>query len=67
MRFVIYGAGAVGGVIGGRLSEHGHDVVLIGRGRQLAAVREHGLRVESPGGSTTVQLPIVESRSAGLD
>jgi len=61
MRFVIYGAGAVGGVIGGRLSEHGHDVVLIGRGRQLAAVREHGLRVESPGGTTTIQLPIVEA------
>jgi 2-dehydropantoate 2-reductase len=60
MRFVIYGAGAVGGVIGGRLKEHGQDVVLIGRGRQLAAVREHGLRVESPGGSTTLHLPIVE-------
>jgi 2-dehydropantoate 2-reductase len=61
MRFVIYGAGAVGGVIGGRLSEHGHDVVLIGRGKQIAAIRDHGLRVESPGGSTTLHLPIVES------
>jgi 2-dehydropantoate 2-reductase len=63
MRFVIYGAGAVGGVIGGRLNEHGHDVVLIGRGRQVAAVREHGLRVESPGGNTTLHLPIVEHPS----
>src|SRR5215471_20751468 len=61
MRFVIYGAGAVGGVIGGRLCEHGHDVVLIGRGQQLTAIRDHGLRVESPGGTTTLQLPIVES------
>src|SRR3954469_13843590 len=60
MRFVIYGAGAVGGVIGGRLKEHGHDVVLIGRGRQVAAIRENGLRVESPGGSITIHLPIVE-------
>jgi 2-dehydropantoate 2-reductase len=60
MRFVIYGAGAVGGVIGGRLKEHGRDVVLIGRGKQVAAIRENGLRVESPGGSTTVHLPIVE-------
>jgi 2-dehydropantoate 2-reductase len=63
MRFIIYGAGTVGGVIGGRLSEHGQDVVLIGRGKQLAAVRERGLRVESPGGSTTLHLPIVESPS----
>jgi 2-dehydropantoate 2-reductase len=61
MRFVVYGAGAVGGVIGARLAEHGHDVVLIGRGKQLAAVREHGLRVESSEGSSTLQLAIVES------
>jgi 2-dehydropantoate 2-reductase len=61
MRFAIYGAGAVGGVIGGRLCEHGHDVVLIGRGQQLTAIRDHGLRLESPGGSATLHLPIVES------
>ena len=33
MRFVIYGAGAIGGVVGGRLFEAGHDVTLIARGR----------------------------------
>jgi len=60
-RFVVYGAGAVGGVIGARLAEHGHDVALIGRGMQVAAIREHGLRVDSPGGSTTVRLPVVET------
>lgn len=26
MRFVVVGVGAVGGVVGGRLAEHGHDV-----------------------------------------
>jgi len=31
MRVVVYGAGAVGGVIGGRLFEHGHDVAFIAR------------------------------------
>ena len=35
MRFVILGAGAIGGVIGGRLAQHGHDVLLIARGRAL--------------------------------
>ena len=29
MRFVVYGAGAIGGVVGGRLAQHGHDVLLI--------------------------------------
>ena len=32
MRFVVYGAGAIGGVLGGRLHEAGHEVVLIARG-----------------------------------
>ncbi len=60
MRFVVYGAGGVGGVIGARLAEHGYDVVLIGRGSQIAAVREQGLRVDSPAGSTNLKLPILQ-------
>ncbi len=31
MRFVIVGAGAIGGVVGARLSLSGHDVVLVAR------------------------------------
>lgn len=47
MRFVIFGAGAVGGVVGGRLAQHGHDILLIARGRQIDAIRAHGLQIES--------------------
>jgi 2-dehydropantoate 2-reductase len=61
MRFVIYGAGAVGGVVGGRLAEHGHDVTLIARGAHLDAIRSGGLRVDSPGGSVTVEVPAAGS------
>ncbi len=61
MRFVVYGAGAVGGVVGGRLAEHGHDVVLVARGPHLDAIRERGLRIDSPGGSVTVTVPAVGS------
>jgi 2-dehydropantoate 2-reductase len=43
MRFVVYGAGAIGGVVGGRLFEHGHDVTLIARGEHLRVVRSVGL------------------------
>ena len=39
MRYVIYGAGAIGGVIGGRLALAGNDVVLVARGAHLAALR----------------------------
>ena len=40
MRYIIYGAGAVGGVIGARLAQRGHDVVLIARGAHLDAIRD---------------------------
>ena len=51
MRFVVIGAGAIGGVVGARLHEHGHDVVLVARGRHLDAIRADGLRLDSPDGS----------------
>jgi 2-dehydropantoate 2-reductase len=59
-RVVVYGAGAIGGVIGGRLAEHGHEVVLIARGAHGRALREQGLRLESPEGTVTLAIPCVE-------
>lgn len=57
MRFVVYGAGAIGGVVGGRLFEHGHDVTLIARGEHLRVIQSVGLRVDSPAGSITLSIP----------
>lgn len=45
MRILVYGAGAIGGVLGGLLHRAGHDVVLIARGEHLAAIQSSGLRV----------------------
>ena len=59
MRFIVYGAGAIGGVIGARLHQHGHEVVLIARGDHLDAIRTRGLRVESPRGADVVAIPAV--------
>ena len=64
MRFVVYGAGAIGGVIGGRLFEHGHEVVLIARGAHLDAIQRHGLQVASPAGTTTLDVPAVDHPGA---
>jgi 2-dehydropantoate 2-reductase len=63
VRFIVYGAGAVGGVLGGRLFEAGHDVTLIARGEHLAAIRRDGLRLDSPDGSRTVPVPAVSHPS----
>jgi 2-dehydropantoate 2-reductase len=60
VRVVVYGAGAIGGGIGGRLAQHGHDVVLIARGAHHDAIKAHGLRVASPDEDVTVDVPVVD-------
>jgi 2-dehydropantoate 2-reductase len=64
VRIVVYGAGAIGGVIGARLFEHGHDVVLIARGPHYEAVRDHGLRIETPVSEAVVEVPVVDTPGA---
>ncbi len=48
MRFIIYGAGGVGGTIGGRLALGGHEAVLICRGEHLGAIQSRGLLLRTP-------------------
>jgi 2-dehydropantoate 2-reductase len=63
-RYVVYGAGAIGGVIGARLYQCGHDVVLIARGAHYEAIRDSGLRLRSAEADETVRVPVVDSPAA---
>ncbi|HXW67745.1 MAG TPA: ketopantoate reductase family protein [Thermoplasmata archaeon] len=45
MKVVVFGAGAIGSLLGARLAVVGHDVCLIGRAPLVRVVRAHGLRV----------------------
>jgi 2-dehydropantoate 2-reductase len=54
MKIAVIGAGGVGGYFGGRLAAAGYDVTFVVRGQTLAALRAHGLRVESIHGDFTV-------------
>lgn len=45
MRVAVIGVGAIGGYLAARLTVAGINPVLVARGRQLAALREKGLRV----------------------
>ena len=47
VRVIIYGAGAVGSVIGGRLRQGGADVVLVARPAHAAAIRQSGLALRT--------------------
>jgi 2-dehydropantoate 2-reductase len=59
MRFIIYGAGAIGGVIGSRLHQAGNEVVLIARGAHLEAIRRKGLTLEAWEETATLEIPAV--------
>jgi 2-dehydropantoate 2-reductase len=61
MRYVIFGAGAIGGVIGGRLHAAGHDVVLVARGEHLTALQRDGLRLRTPDGEERLAVTAVGS------
>jgi 2-dehydropantoate 2-reductase len=57
MRFVVYAAGAVGGVIGGHLALKKHDVLLVCRKEHAEAIHEaQGLRMKSATGDYVVPL-----------
>ena len=58
VRYIIYGAGAVGGIIGGKLFMNGSDVILIGRGAHLEAIRRDGLRLKHPNPDAIETLPV---------
>jgi 2-dehydropantoate 2-reductase len=54
MRFLIAGAGAIGGYIGAKMARAGLDVTLFARGPHLRAMQDNGLRVISEEGDFTV-------------
>lgn len=59
MRFVVIGAGGIGGSVGSLLSRAGHDVLLVARGRHAGVIEEHGLRVETPDEVIITRAPVV--------
>ena len=54
MRIAIFGTGGVGGYFGGRLAEAGNDVTFIARKEHLQAIKNHGLKVDSPAGDFVI-------------
>lgn len=61
MRYVVFGAGAIGGVIGGLLALSGREVTLIARGPHLEAIRRSGLLLRTPDGQHQLPLRAVAS------
>ncbi len=49
MKICVYGAGAIGGLLGARLALAGEEVTLIARGPHLAAIKANGLTLRIEG------------------
>jgi 2-dehydropantoate 2-reductase len=60
MRYVVLGCGAIGGTVAAGLVRDGHDVLVSDADPAVvAAINEHGLRIEGPIENFTVRVPAV--------
>jgi 2-dehydropantoate 2-reductase len=55
MQVVVYGAGALGSVLGGMLAQHKHDVRLVCRPPHAEAINRDGLKIRSATGDYVVK------------
>lgn len=62
MNILILGAGVLGSMYAGLLSEGGHDVTVLARGKRLAEIREHGIELQELGAQQprTVRVAVIE-------
>lgn len=54
MKICVVGAGSIGGLLGVKLALAGHEVTLIARGANLAAIRAKGMKLVMHDGTTLV-------------
>jgi len=67
MKVAIFGAGAIGAMLGVRLAQAGADITFIARGPHLAAMQANGVTLHSNGETITVHPRCVASAAeAGL-
>ena len=66
MRIAVVGTGGIGGPYGASLAKAGADVTFVARGAHLAALREHGLRVEGDRGETHIRPAQATDDIAGI-
>jgi 2-dehydropantoate 2-reductase len=67
MRFIICGAGAIGGVIGGQLAKAGNDIIFMDKDTaHVKALRQHGLQLRGVHGNHTIAA-LVATQASEID
>jgi len=64
MRIIVYGAGAVGCVIGGYLHNAGYSVILVGSKANVEIISKNGLQINGIKGEFNIRLPVVDTIEA---
>lgn len=62
-RTIIYGVGAVGGVVAASLARAGQEVIGIARGKRLAAIQARGIMLRTPHFAEAISVPCVADPS----
>ena len=65
MRFLVLGAGAIGGYFGGKLQKGGADVTFLVRPKRAAQLADNGLVLKAQDGE--IRVPAKTSRKAGFE
>jgi len=69
LRWLVFGCGGVGGYFGARLAQQGQSVSFMARNQALAALKKHGVRINSICGDVTVPPeklgPLIDTGSLG--
>ena len=63
MRFIIYGAGAIGSIIGGHLHRTGHNVILVGNPEHVDRINKRGLCLVTPDETYLLRIPACKKAS----
>lgn len=67
MKIAIIGAGAIGALVAGYLTKEGSDVTLIGKGKDVSAIKENGLIIEGVRGRMVVPVKVTDKVEKGAD
>lgn len=62
-RYIVIGAGAIGGTVGGALARSGADVVLVARGKHARVLAEKGLTLRTPDGVFEIPVTVAAAPS----
>jgi len=66
MRIAIIGSGGVGGYLGAKLWKAGNEVVFVARGSHLSAMKQNGMKLESPEGDMIVRATFTDNLNDSL-